>query len=114
MKSRSTLKIVNRMPSSEEIPLCVDLDDTLVKTDTLLESLLLLVKRNLFNLFLLPLWLLKGKAYFKRQVARRATVNATLLPYQTAFLDYLRDQHQCGRTMILTTAADASIANRIA
>ena len=30
----------------EKIPLCVDLDGTLIKTDVLWESLMLLLKRN--------------------------------------------------------------------
>src|SRR5690242_17427836 len=88
MKTRNTVKIADGLPSSGDIPLCVDLDDTLVKTDTLLESLLLLAKKDFPRLFLLPLWLLKGKAYFKREVARHASLNVTLLPYHAALVRY--------------------------
>jgi 4-hydroxybenzoate polyprenyltransferase len=114
METRNNPRIVDIVPVCKEPPLCVDLDDTLVKTDTLLECLLLLLKKNFFNGFLLPFWLLKGKAYFKQQVARRVNLNAALLPYHTELLAYLAKQHQCGRTLILTTAAEESIAHRIA
>ena len=114
MESRNNLKIVDKLRVSEEPPLCVDLDDTLVKTDTLLECLLLLVKKNFLNILLLPFWLLKGKAYFKQQLARRVTLNAASLPYDTALLGYLTKEHQRGRTIILTTAADANIAHQVA
>ena len=52
-------------------PLVVDLDGTLVKTNLLLESLLALFREKPKYIFVLPLWLLKGKAYLKQQVSRR-------------------------------------------
>lgn len=102
------------MPPSQELPLCIDLDETLVKTDTLLESLLLLIKQKPFCLPLLPVWLLKGKAFLKQQVARRVTLDISCLPYHAALLTYLTEQHKGGRAIILTTATEASIAQRIA
>jgi hypothetical protein len=52
-------------------PLCVDLDGTLVLSDLLLESFVLLIKRNPFYLFLVPLWLLRGKSVLKAEIAAR-------------------------------------------
>jgi len=52
-----------------DFPLCADLDGTLVKTDILVESLLALLKSNPFYILLIPLWLLKGRAYLKQQIA---------------------------------------------
>ena len=49
--------------------LCVDLDGTLVATDTLDECLLCLLRHRPLLLFLLPFWLLGGKAHFKERVA---------------------------------------------
>jgi hypothetical protein len=49
--------------------LCVDLDGTLVATDTLDECLLSLLRHRPLLLFLLPFWLLGGKAHFKERVA---------------------------------------------
>src|ERR1041385_6355053 len=52
-------------------PLCVDLDGTLIATDVLWESLVLLVKWHPRLLLSLPFWFLRGKAHLKQQLARR-------------------------------------------
>ena len=44
------------MPNA--LPLVVDLDGTLTPTDTLLESILQLLRRSPWDVFALPLWLL--------------------------------------------------------
>ena len=54
----------------DEPPLFVDLDGTLIKTDLLQESILLLLKKNPWLLFALPAWLLRGKASFKARYGR--------------------------------------------
>lgn len=51
-------------------PLIVDLDGTLLKTDLLWESILALFKKNPLITFLLPIWLLKGRTFLKRQLSR--------------------------------------------
>jgi 4-hydroxybenzoate polyprenyltransferase len=96
------------------LPLCVDLDGTLVKTDTLHESLLAMLRSNPLALFLLPFWLLRGKAHFKRQIALRGSLDPACLPYHQDFLAFLRASHEAGRELVLATAADAHIAHRIA
>jgi 4-hydroxybenzoate polyprenyltransferase len=97
-----------------ERPLCVDLDGTLIKTDLLLESLFALIKRNPLYLVALPLWLARGKAYLKSAIARRSAVNVAALPYNLEFLQFLTAQYQAGRQLILATAADTALAERIA
>ena len=99
---------------SAEIPLCVDLDGTLVLTDILLESLLVLVKQRPWDLFRVPAWLFKGKVDFKSELARRVDLPVGLLPYQADFVDYLRRQKEAGRRLILITGADGKIARQIA
>ena len=94
--------------------LVVDLDGTLVKTDLLLESVLALLKRRPLFLFVLPVWLLKGRAYLKQQVARRVTLDVRVLPYRDELLDYLRAQHAEGRKIVLATACDVQIARQVA
>ena len=95
-------------------PLVVDLDGTLTRSDLLYESVCALLKRNLFYAFLLPLWLLAGKAQMKRKIADRADVNVTLLPWNTEFLDWLREQKALGRRLVLATASDKKYAEQIA
>ena len=56
---------------AETPPLCVDVDCTLLHTDLLFESLLCAVRKNLWLLPVIPLWMIRGKAYLKQQLARR-------------------------------------------
>ena len=94
-------------------PLVVDLDGTLVKTDLLVESLLALLKQDILALFLVPWWLLRGRAYLKRQVSRRVSLNVRVLPYNHELLAYLRAERVRGRRLILATAADERIARQV-
>ncbi len=94
-------------------PLCVDLDDTLIRTDLFHETLFLVLKRTPQALFLIPFWLLKGKAYLKRQLALRAEMEIANLPYRTELIQYLKEEQQGGRHLVLVTAADQLLAERI-
>ena len=97
-----------------ERPLCVDLDGTLVKSDTFVDSLMVLARRHPAAFLRTPLWALKGKAYFKSQVASRVTLDAEHLPYNRPLLDYLRDEHAAGRKLYLATGADRVLARSVA
>jgi 4-hydroxybenzoate polyprenyltransferase len=94
--------------------LVVGLDGTLAKTDLLLESLVALLRERPSCIFSLPLWLLKGRAYFKQQVARRISLDFDVLPYRQELLDYLETQRAQGRTIVLATACDMQIARQVA
>lgn len=95
-------------------PLCVDVDGTLVRTDLLHESVFALIKQNFFDIFRLPFWLLKSKAHLKSKIADRVEIDASILPYNQPFLDYLREQHAGGRRLILATASNIKFAEAIA
>jgi 4-hydroxybenzoate polyprenyltransferase/phosphoserine phosphatase len=95
-------------------PLCVDLDGTLVKSDTLVDSLLLLVRSQPLQAALAPLALRGGKAAFKAQVSSRVSLDVNHLPWNRRLLDYLSEQRGMGRKLYLTTGADARVAQRVA
>ena len=95
-------------------PLVVDLDDTLVSTDLLVESVMLLVRQQPLALFSLPLWLSHGKAWFKDRVAREVVPDVDTLPYHRALLAYLQEEKKQGRTLVLATASDRRIAEAVA
>ena len=97
-----------------DVPLCVDLDGTLIRTDLLIESILLLVRINPLYLLFLPIWLFKGKGYLKGQIARRVCLDPKLLPYNKCLLDYLRSNKTYGRRLILATASTEKFARQIA
>jgi 4-hydroxybenzoate polyprenyltransferase len=65
-------------------------------------------------LLVAPLWLLRGKARFKDEIFARAAIDPEALPYNAAFLDFLKDERKHGRSLILTTATSRSAAERVA
>jgi 4-hydroxybenzoate polyprenyltransferase/phosphoserine phosphatase len=96
------------------VPLCVDLDGTLILSDLLLESTLALLKRNPLYLFMLPLWLLRGRAALKAAIASRVTLNPAVLPYNTEFVEWLASERRAGRNLWLSTAANEGLAAAVA
>lgn len=95
-------------------PLCVDLDGTLLKTDTLYELVLRVAKKSILSLFVLPFLLLKGKQHVKQFLSARAELNPALLPYNNEFLRYLRQEHARGRRLVLATGCNQRTAQQIA
>ena len=94
--------------------LCVDLDGTLVKSDTLHDSALAVARKRPIDLLRIPGWLAGGKASLKRHLAEIVQLDVTHLPYNRELLQYLEQQRAAGRPIYLATAADADTANRIA
>jgi 4-hydroxybenzoate polyprenyltransferase/phosphoserine phosphatase len=94
--------------------LCVDLDGSLVRTDLLQEAALLLAMRAPEDLFRLPVWLARGKAFLKGRIAERVAPQAALLPYNEELLAWLVEQRETGRRMVLCTASDRRYAEGVA
>jgi 4-hydroxybenzoate polyprenyltransferase len=92
----------------------VDLDGTLVATDTLWESLLKICRYHPAALLPVFLAILRGKAHFKSVVACNVSLDADRLPYRPDLLRYLREQKAEGRSLVLVTAAHHTIANAAA
>lgn len=99
---------------SDQKPLVVDLDGTLIKTDLLLESFMLLIRANPLNAFFAIVWLLKGKANLKAQIARRVDIPVQYLPYNDAVIQYIKAQRTAGREVILATASHKRYAHSVA
>ena len=93
--------------------LVVDLDGTLTPTDTLVESIVKLVKKSPANLVRLALLLHRGKAAFKSFVAANSGTSPETLPYREALLDYLRNEKEGGRRLILATASHKTVAEGV-
>jgi 4-hydroxybenzoate polyprenyltransferase len=95
-------------------PLAVDLDRTLIRSDSLVEHFL----QNLFHrprkALRAILTLRKGKAAFKRAVTLAVRLDSSHLLFNEELLEYLRVQHRQGRELHLVTAADQSVADLVA
>ena len=90
------------------------MDGTLILTDVLWESMMQLLKKDPLYLFALPWWLLGGRARLKREIAARVELDVAALPYNHEFVEFLRAEHRQGRSLILATAADETLAQRVA
>jgi 4-hydroxybenzoate polyprenyltransferase len=104
----------NAKGAEPPVPLAIDLDGTLIKTDSLIESMLTLFTCNPLLVFAMLVWMGRGKAYLKRQVACRVTLDVSSLPYHMGLLIYLLDQRHNHRSLVLATGADEHIARQIA
>ena len=96
------------------IPLCVDLDGTLLNSDLLLETVFAQLKHQPLATRYWPCWLAGGKARFKTELATRGKLEIETLPYNRAFLAFLREQRQQGRSLVLVTAAHRVLAEQVA
>lgn len=91
----------------------VDLDGTLVNTDMLIENLFLFLRLHPLRIFDVFVWLLGGKAYFKRRLADAVLPEISRLPYNQELLAWLEQQRTAGARLILATASDLRIARNI-
>ncbi|MGZ5380701.1 MAG: haloacid dehalogenase-like hydrolase, partial [Thermoanaerobaculia bacterium] len=100
--------------SSAGIPLCVDLDGTLIRSDLLYEALARLSREGFVSLIQAPLWLSRGRAGFKREVANRVALEPSSLPYDERLIEFLRGEKSRGRRLVLVTASDLVWAEQVA
>jgi apolipoprotein N-acyltransferase len=100
--------------ATPNIPLVVDLDGTLIRTDMMWESIARLVRRNPLAIFQLLFWWKRGRALLKQKLAARVQVDPSALPVHEKFLAWLREEKKSGRKIILATASDLKMAEPIA
>lgn len=105
----------SRIPAhADALPFCVDLDGTLIHTDLTFESLLSSLKRAPWLLFLLPLWLLKGKSHLKDQLASRSTLDTSVLPYNQAVVTLVKEAKKAGRQTVLVSGSHEQLVRPVA
>ncbi len=98
---------------AQHIALAVDLDGTLIASDLLWESLFQLLRTSPLALFLLPFWLLKGRAHLKAQIASWVEIDPSTLPYRAEVLTRLREEKAVGRQLILATGSHEKFAQAV-
>lgn len=101
------------LPLNNKIPLCVDLDGTLLRSDLLYESFLMLARQKPLTALQAPLWLLKGKANLKAEIASRVDFSDARLPLNEDVLAFVREA-QGQRPTALVTGSHQSLAENIA
>lgn len=95
-------------------PLVIDLDGTLVATDTLHELLLELVGRGPGKLPRVAGASLRGKAALKAAVGRSVSLDPAALPYRQGVLDLIRQAKDAGRPVVLASASDTTTVHAVA
>ena len=96
-----------------DLPLCMDLDGTLVRTDTLWEALINILRRNPLQLFGLLICLWRGKAFFKQRAAELANIDVSTLPYRPELVAFLRLERGRSRRIVLATGTDQLLADQV-
>jgi 4-hydroxybenzoate polyprenyltransferase/phosphoserine phosphatase len=97
-----------------EVPLVVDLDGTLLKSDLLHESTLRLLRDRPHAVLQLPIWLASGKAVLKRRIAEQVDLHVASQPFDETVVEWVRGERQRGRKTVLCTASDGKYAAEIA
>jgi phosphoserine phosphatase len=100
--------------SNGPLPLYVDLDGTLIKTDILFEGAIKLIKLNPIYLLFIMFWCVGGPRHLKQQIFNQVDFNPAILPYRQSALEYIKLQKKIGRPIVLATAADHRAAKKVA
>ncbi|SLN68065.1 Decaprenyl-phosphate phosphoribosyltransferase [Roseovarius litorisediminis] len=98
----------------DKSPLVVDMDGTLVRSDTLHEALLAHFADRPQAVFRFLGLLAQGKARFKNALADECIIQGGELPLNQDVLEKIKQARQAGRKIILVSAADQRQAEAIA
>ncbi len=97
----------------KQMPIYVDMDGTLVKTDIAQELLLQCLKKAEL-LSQLAVKVFTGRSYIKHFLAENTEFSAERLPYNDSVIKYLKEEKAKGRPIILATASDHLVAEKVA
>lgn len=117
--TQSTFPAIETYPNAarttfDAVPLCVDLDGTLIRTDLLVELVFGLLRQRPSDMWRLPIWLARGKSALKTKLSSSVAIDVATLPYNEEVVAYLRLERATGRRIFLVTASPARIAESIA
>jgi phosphoserine phosphatase len=96
------------------IPLVVDLDGSLIRTDLLYESFFASIKDGLGHQWLTFNALRRGKASLKAHLASKAAIDYSLLPFNADVLELIQEAKREGRLIYLATASNCIHAKAVA
>lgn len=94
-------------------PLIVDLDGTLIKTDLLFESFLMLFVKSPWAGIVAMFKLLAGKSALKIYIANHVDIRPELLPFDREVLDYITAARASGRPIYLVSASDKRYVEKV-
>lgn len=110
----NTERTLSSEASNRNVPLVVDLDGTLLRSDLLVETACALARQHPLQMFQLPVWLTQGKARLKARLATACSLNVAALPYDPDVIELIQKARDHGRTVVLATASHQMLAEQIA
>ena len=94
--------------------LCVDLDGTLIRSDSLWELILRALRHNPFYILLIPILLMKGKCLLKQRLSEKFGKFIKNLPFNSDVISYIVKRKKSGDKIWLVTACNEHLAKSIA
>lgn len=104
----------NQGDTHDPVPLMVDVDGTLLRTDLLVESFLALFSTRPWRALWVLLALRRGKAALKEALADHAPIDVATLPVNGALIEFLRSEKAHGRKIYLASASDRRYVEALA
>ena len=95
-------------------PLVVDLDETLVQTDLLLESLFAYLSAHPVGAATVLRSLSRGRAQLKAVIARETPIDVATLPFNPKILSLIRQAREAGRPIYLASASNERYVEAVA
>ena len=99
---------------NNNLPLVIDLDGTLLRSDLLLETGLQFIAHRPYRLDLLVRWLMQGKPALKHNLAQNTEIDIEHLPFNQTVLRSIEQAKQENRPIVLATASCRLLADKIA
>lgn len=106
--------IEHAQAADQNVPLVVDLDGTLIKTDLLVETAFSFFGQDPTRAGSLIGMLFRGKAAFKAYIAAATDINAALLPYDERVIDLIQQARSAGRPVYIASASNERYVNAVA
>jgi acetylornithine deacetylase/succinyl-diaminopimelate desuccinylase-like protein len=99
---------------ADRIPLVVDIDGTLIRSDLMFEAALQLVATQPWNAWKLVRWLVRGKASFKKNLADTVDPHISSMPLREETVAAIAAANAQGREVWLASASDHRWVEQIA
>jgi 4-hydroxybenzoate polyprenyltransferase len=118
--SNGNAPLANGQPGSEQrsstgVPLLVDLEDGLLRTDLLIESVLAYVAANPLRLaHPVALWAWQGRAHLAKKLAEAGDPDPELIPVNDEIVALAAEAKRQGRQVFLVTAGQEHLARKLA
>ncbi len=100
--------------TTSPLPLCVDLDGTLIRTDLLHEAAVAFIARHPGSAWRLVLWAVQGPCILKHKLSERIAIDPAALPYRDDLIEHIIDYRAQNGSVHLVTASPQRWAAAVA